>query len=354
MDGQDADAAGGVPDEDPQPGTPGDAERQHPGDAERRRLQMLRRLGVVETMHADPDPAWGELVRLACLATGSTTAAVLLVDDHVRPLAALGGEPQITGRPGTLADEVVHADAPATRDDEGCLRDPQLASLGARSALAVPLRVHGQVIGALVVADQQPVEHSARAVEALELVAGRVAAQLELRRVRTELALELGARDLTRRTDEVTGLPLRRALHERAVVEIARDRRHGTGLVVAVLDLDGSAGDDTGLLQRVAAALTEIGRAPDLVGRWEGDRFVVLLPDTTSRGAGTYLRRVRDRVLEVDGGRLRCLIGAVPVGPGTPTLLDALVEAERALAEVREGDGEMLLVAPPVPVAGLS
>jgi len=105
----------------------------------------------------------------------------------------------------------------------------------------------------------------------------------------TSLASRL--EELSRR-DPLTKLFNRRFLMERLETELARVRR-GNDLAVLMIDLDRfkrvnderghHAGDQ--VLSDIAAALAEATREVDVPGRYGGDEFVVLLPDTGPRAA---------------------------------------------------------------------
>jgi diguanylate cyclase (GGDEF)-like protein len=103
-------------------------------------------------------------------------------------------------------------------------------------------------------------------------------------------------------TDEVTRLYNRRFFSIRVEEELARHRRFGHPFSVVLLDLDGFkavndrlghlAGDET--LRGVAEVLLKNSRAIDVVSRYGGDEFAVLLPETSPDGAAPYAERVRD------------------------------------------------------------
>lgn len=108
-------------------------------------------------------------------------------------------------------------------------------------------------------------------------------------------------------TDELTGLPNRRAFMRRLEDEVSRVQRHGSPLGLVLMDLDHfknindlrghAAGDD--VLRSYAKEILSIFRHHDLVARYGGEEFAVLLPNTTQDGVVAALNKVRRRVEEV-------------------------------------------------------
>jgi diguanylate cyclase (GGDEF)-like protein len=108
-------------------------------------------------------------------------------------------------------------------------------------------------------------------------------------------------------TDELTGLPNRRAFLRRIEDEVARVQRYGFPLSLALIDLDhfkqindhyGHAGGDE-VLQIYSKNILSIFRHHDLVARYGGEEFAVLLPNTDSEGSLRALTKVRERALEI-------------------------------------------------------
>jgi len=106
------------------------------------------------------------------------------------------------------------------------------------------------------------------------------------------------------RQDALTGLPNRAAFAEAYERALALARRNGESLAVAMLDLDhfksindrfGHAqGDD--VLRHLSAMVGEVLRRSDLLARWGGEEFVILLPNTDAGGAERALANVQERV----------------------------------------------------------
>jgi diguanylate cyclase (GGDEF)-like protein len=104
--------------------------------------------------------------------------------------------------------------------------------------------------------------------------------------------------------DEVTGLYNRRFFSLRLEEELSRYRRFNHPVSVVVLDLDGfkavndefghTVGDDT--LRDVAQILMKHSRGINVVSRYGGDEFAVLLVETSKAGARLYADRIREVV----------------------------------------------------------
>jgi diguanylate cyclase (GGDEF)-like protein len=104
------------------------------------------------------------------------------------------------------------------------------------------------------------------------------------------------------RTDDLTGLANRRAWDEHLAREVARAKRTGGSLAIALLDLDHfknyndvnghPAGDR--LLKQVAAGWSGAIRATDILARYGGEEFAVALPGATEEEARATLERMRE------------------------------------------------------------
>jgi len=105
-------------------------------------------------------------------------------------------------------------------------------------------------------------------------------------------------------SDPLTGLFNRGYVDDRFAIELSRAQRHGRQLTLAVIDVDrfkalndtyGHTAGDL-VLQRMGAILRESFRQSDTVGRYGGEEFVVILPETDVAAAQQKLEYVRELV----------------------------------------------------------
>jgi diguanylate cyclase (GGDEF)-like protein len=213
-------------------------------------------------------------------------------------------------------------------------------SLGAiQTAAGVPMVWNGELKGALSVGFtemRRVTEEDLRTLEAiaaLAVVACRNAEAYQSARVAAA-------------TDSLTGLINHGALHVRAREEISRAGRAGTPLTCLLLDLDDfkgvndehghQAGDEQ--LRAVAAALRAELRDHDVVARYGGDEFVVLLPEADAAGG----RVVADRIAA--SAPVPCSVGVAQWGEPL-TAAELLDRADRALLLAKRTGKQRVAVA---------
>ena len=176
----------------------------------------------------------------------------------------------------------------------------------------------------------------------LETLAGEAAAAVERRDLLRRLA------DAADR-DALTGLANRRRWDEASALEVSRAQRTGAPLAVALVDLDhfkrfnDSRGHLAGdaLLRDFAAAARAQLRDVDLIARWGGEEFALLLPGCTPDEAVAVLDRVR---AVVPHGQT-CTVGVTRWRTGED-LAAAVARADAALYAGKEGGRDRTVLAP--------
>ncbi len=178
----------------------------------------------------------------------------------------------------------------------------------------------------------------------------REAAQLVSRALTRALVLEKALAMAS--SDELTGLINRRGYYQRFEAELERARRHQTPLCVALIDVDhfklfndnyGHLSGDL-VLKALADLFTQNVRKSDIVCRFGGEEFAILLPDTSLRSAADLMDRVRQNVEKmqlrgINGEPLKVTISAglaevdsTPKGgPHQSQISDALALADEQL-----------------------
>jgi len=188
------------------------------------------------------------------------------------------------------------------RHESGAGLDPLLSCevCGKRPELATcePLTVGGEVIGSVLVAHAEPL--GASGDHLLRDTLGQAAPVLANLR-------NLAIAELRAATDVLTGLPNNRAVRDTLKRMVAHANRTGTSLVAGLLDLDHfKQVNDTyghGRGDEVLAAVGEVLRSSlresDFAGRFGGEEFLVLLPDTDLAGGFEVAESMRQAIAQI-------------------------------------------------------
>jgi diguanylate cyclase (GGDEF)-like protein len=170
-----------------------------------------------------------------------------------------------------------------------------------RSFVSVPLKIDDRIIGVLNLSDKATGEvFDEEDLKLIQSFATDAAIVLE-RNVFYNKTEELKKLTIT---DHLTGLLNRRYLYERLKDELARSERYGHYLSLLMLDLDGFkyCNDTYGhlygdrILKIIAETLLNTVRSMDIVARYGGDEFMIILPETTESLAKDIAERLRNSV----------------------------------------------------------
>jgi diguanylate cyclase (GGDEF)-like protein/PAS domain S-box-containing protein len=225
---------------------------------------------------------------------------------------------------------------------EALAQDELVARTGMRSGYLEPILRDGSVVAVLAIISRVPRARPTGGIgELAKLLAAEAATTLAL----ADLVRALDARA---RTDELTGLPNRRTWDEELPKELARAKRAGRSIAVAMLDLDhfkkynDSFGHPAGdrLLRAVAAGWTTRLRETDLLARYGGEEFAVVLPDCDGDSARQVLDELR--LCMPDGAT--CSIG-VAVWDGRESGEALLSRADQALYEAKRSGRDRITAA---------
>lgn len=199
--------------------------------------------------------------------------------------------------------------------------------------LLKPLEYSGDRFGVLKIVYEEPEGIDTGAESLLELIAGILSAsisrafQYRQKEEYLDQVLEMA------RTDALTGLDNRRRFGEHLERELERSRRYSHPLCFTILDLDHFKkindqyghlkGDD--VLKNVARILRNETRETDETGRFGGEEFSVLLPETSDEDGVDLIQRLLNQIREfrfnVDGEQFN-------------------VTASAGIAEFEDGDTE--------------
>ncbi len=227
-------------------------------------------------------------------------------------------------------------------------RDTRVTDPAAGAVMAFPLSCRGRRVGALIALDR---EESAREPRLSAAMLRAVRVLLEPASVALDNALLLKRAEALSVTDDLTHLYNSRYLNQVLRRETKRASRSGRPLSLLFIDLDGfKAVNDTHghlfgsrALVEAAAVIRQSARETDVVARFGGDEFALVLPDTGGEGAFAVGERIRERIaahkfLAADGLNIH-LTGSVGVAtlPDVAASSEELVQAaDKAMYAVKE------------------
>jgi diguanylate cyclase (GGDEF)-like protein/PAS domain S-box-containing protein len=212
-----------------------------------------------------------------------------------------------------------------------------------RSILAVPMRLGDKVIGMLSTQSYQPKAYNPEDEHLLEMLASYAAIALENARLFGEVQ-KLAI------TDPLTGAYNRRQLFDLGQREFNRAHRFDRPFSVILLDIDrfkvvnDTYGHATGdlVLRILTQRIQEIIREIDVLGRYGGEEFVVLLPETNGTAALSVAERVRSQAgrmpIPTEHGDVivTISIGLTEISADTPDFSAMVARADAAMYDAKK------------------
>ena len=145
-------------------------------------------------------------------------------------------------------------------------------------------------------------------------------------------------------TDELTGLMNRREINLRAPELINQAKRYAHSISLLMIDIDHfkKINDTFGhvegdhLLKELGLRLNQFGRQTDLIARFGGEEFIMLLPDTDEAGSKLFANRLHELMsdIKVKNTTVTISIG-ITISDGSENLDDLTKQADSALYKAK-------------------
>jgi diguanylate cyclase (GGDEF)-like protein/putative nucleotidyltransferase with HDIG domain len=324
--------------------------------------QVAFRLNEVGSRARSVDELARETTELCQRVTASGVVALLLTSKDELRLAAMSGPFARLQPEWTIATENALLQAVCERNEpttplmlerliaSGEFLPEDVAEFGPyRLSILAPIVSSTKTVGCLVVGPKvYDAPYSMAELDLLRLVAGQSGVAIQ----NAELLEQLREQA---ETDFLTGLPNHRRLHEELAAVLHRAEPGEEPVAIAMIDLDNfkmlndvhghQAGDDA--LRRIGSTMRAAMRPQDMVGRYGGDEFLIIMPGTTAEEANQLMASLERTVRKValvadsakssDGERLPARIswGVAAFPEGGRTSRSLVASADSQLLERR-------------------
>jgi diguanylate cyclase (GGDEF)-like protein len=257
---------------------------------------------------------------------------LVLKANRGREIAHAGLEMDVHGHKGVTVHAFLSSKPVLVRDTRRCVEFVE-GLWPARSELAMPLLAGGHCVGVLDLESPKVAAFTRSDIRLLTPFTSGLALLIDNQQ-KTKQLREQATRD------GLTGFFNRRMMDEMVPRELQRAARYHRDMSLAMLDLDGfkAVNDNLGheegdrLLRVFAGCIRKIARASDLVFRYGGDEFLLLLPETTREQAEVVLKRPTDSACP----ELMTMLGRVTFSTGIASYMsDSSAEDLVKLADDR-------------------
>ncbi|WP_301002399.1 GGDEF domain-containing protein [Capsulimonas corticalis] len=273
----------------------------------REQVDAMEKLSAVTLSQTNPHRLVERFLQLSARLIACDRATLWLTDETQPRLERVTRQ---SASPGSVPNACRLSQSVSTiRFGEGLIgkaadrQSPLIVREGARGGgrdesafclLLVPLVVGGETIGVAQFERDAPQSYTLHDIARVRSLATQTATTLANIRMHQDVYNQSV-------TDELTGLYNRRHITSVLLSEHRRAERYGHSISMILLDVDGfkiyndTYGHPQGdvLLKRLSALLRENVRSVDIVGRWGGEEFIIVMPETTKEEAWRTAERLR-------------------------------------------------------------